>query len=126
MSSIKIGTWNLCLGLRSKKDLVQKYIIDNNLDVCCVQQTKIDKNFNEVLLTFLGYSIEVENNDVKRQVAIYMRNRLNYRRRAELEGTNCHLVIVDLLGRTELRVVTVYRTFKPPENITARENLNCS
>jgi exonuclease III len=122
MSTIKIGTWNLCLGLGSKKDLVQRYIQENNLDVCCVQETEIDKNFNEELLTFPGYSLEVERNDVKRRVAIYVRNTMNYRRRAELEGTNRHLVIWDVLGRTELRIITIYRKFKPQDNITAREN----
>ena len=122
MSTIKIGTWNLCLGLGSKKELVQRYIQENNLDVCCVQETEIDKNFNEELLTFPGYSLEVEKNGIKRRVAIYVRNTLNYRRRVELEGTNRHLVIVDVLGRTELRIITIYRTFKPQDNITAREN----
>jgi exonuclease III len=45
MSNIKIATWNLCLGLGSKKDLVQKYILENNIDICCVQETEIDNNF---------------------------------------------------------------------------------
>jgi hypothetical protein len=30
--NIKIATWNVCLGLASKKDLVKKYILDNNID----------------------------------------------------------------------------------------------
>ena len=95
------------MGLGSKKELVQRYIQENNLDVCCVQETEIDKNFNEELLTFPGYSLEVEKNGIKRRVAIYVRNTLNYRRRVELEGTNRHLVIVDVLGRTELRIITI-------------------
>jgi exonuclease III len=121
MSNIKIATWNLCLGLGSKKDLVQKYIQDNNIDVCCVQETEIYNNFNEELLTFPGYSIEVEKNDNKRRVAIYVRSRISYKRRMDLEGTNCHLVIIDLFGETDLRIITIYRTFKPQENVTARE-----
>ena len=39
----------------------------------------------------------------------------------DLEGTNCHLEIIDLFGKTDLRIITIYRTFKPQENVTARE-----
>lgn len=80
-SNIRISTWNLCLGLGSKKDLVKNYILDNKIDICCVQETEIDTNFDVRLLTFPGYSIEVENNDFKRRVAIYISNRLSYTRR---------------------------------------------
>jgi hypothetical protein len=57
MSNIKIATWNLCLGLASKKELVKKYIHDNNLDVCCLQGTELYKNLNGELPTFLGYTL---------------------------------------------------------------------
>ena len=37
-----------------------------------------------------------------------------------MEGTNSHLVVLDLYGRPELRIIAIYRTFRPQENITAR------
>jgi hypothetical protein len=46
---------------------------------------------------------------------------ISYKRRMELEGTNCYLVIVDLFGNTDLRIKTIYITFKPQDNFTARE-----
>ena len=121
MHNIKIATWNVCLGLASKKDLVKKYIQDNNIDVCCLQETELNVNLNTDLLTFPGYSIEVESNDNKQRVAVYVSNRLNYRRRNDLEGSNNHIIIIDLIGGQDLRIMTIYRTFKPFENMTARE-----
>ncbi len=63
MSNIKIATWNLCLGLASKKELVKKYVSDYKLDVWCLQETELDINLNADLLSFPGYAIEVEKND---------------------------------------------------------------
>ena len=47
-------------GPREKKDLVKNYILENKIDVCSVQETEIDTNLDVRLLTFPGYSIEVE------------------------------------------------------------------
>ena len=109
------------MGLASKKDLVKHYIIENNIAICCLQETDLDPKLNENLLTFPGYSIEVERNDVKKRVAIYVSNQLDYKRRDDLEGSNNHLVIIDLLGTTLLRIITIYRSFKPQDNTTPRE-----
>ena len=32
--NIKIGTWNLCLGLPNKKDIVTRYLNENNIAIC--------------------------------------------------------------------------------------------
>ncbi len=119
-SNITIATWNVCLGLSSKKELVKDYIIENKITVCCLQETELDPNLNENLLTFPGYSLEVERNDVKRRVAMYVSNRLEYRRREDLEGPNNHIVIIDILGMMPLRIITIYRTFKPQDNNTPK------
>ena len=119
-SNIKIATWNLCLGLASKKELVKKYVYDYNLDICCLQETEIDICLNAELLSFPGYAIEVENNDIKRRVAIYVSNRIKYRRRNDLEGSNNHLVIIDVVGGQELRLISIYRSFKTHANMSAK------
>jgi exonuclease III len=83
------------LCLQSKKDIVKNYILENKIDVCCVQETEIVKHFDVNQLTFPGYCIEVENNDVKRRVAIYISNRINYVKSHKLEEANSHLVIIN-------------------------------
>ena len=39
INNLKIATWNLCLGLANKKDLVTKYLDLHNVSVCCMQET---------------------------------------------------------------------------------------
>ena len=40
-NDFKIATWNLCLGLANKKDLVSKTIVENEIDVCVMQEIDI-------------------------------------------------------------------------------------
>ena len=44
---IKVVTWNLCLGLADKKDIVTTYLNSLNISVCCLQETKIQIDFPE-------------------------------------------------------------------------------
>ena len=61
--SINIGTWNLCLGLTNKKDYIKRKLIENQLDILCVQECEVPVNIDETTLTFAGYNIELEDND---------------------------------------------------------------
>ena len=66
-SELKIGTWNLCLGLPNKKDIVKNYIITEDIDVCCLQETEIPKDYPNALLSFSDYKIEIESNLQKKE-----------------------------------------------------------
>ena len=54
-SNIKIGTLNLCLGLKSKKTLVKNILNENEIDVLCMQELEVDKDFDCNLLSIPGY-----------------------------------------------------------------------
>ena len=71
-SSLKIGTWNLCLGLPNKKDIVTDYLKMNKVNVCCLQETEGQANFPENVLNTGGFNLELELNDVKKRVGIYI------------------------------------------------------
>ena len=120
----KIATWNLCLGLANKKNMVKHYIKDNKIDVCCLQEIELPANYPTELLSFPGFSIETETNDLKIRVGIYVNERIKYRRRNDLEGVNSHIVILDIEGHKKVRIISIYRTFKPQENSTARDKFN--
>ena len=96
MSQPRIGTWNLCLGLANKKDLVIEALKRNEIIVCGLQETEIDKNFPENLLSCGGYSIELEMNNEKKRAGVYVRNDIQYNRRLDLEVVDCHIVILDI------------------------------
>lgn len=51
----KIGTLNLCLGLSNKKDLVKKMIIDEKIDILCLQETELEINVDQNLMSFNGF-----------------------------------------------------------------------
>ena len=119
---IKIATWNLCLGLFHKKDYVRTLLNENELDVLALQETELTPDVNEKNLMIRNYSIEVEKNDKKKRVAIYIKNTVHYKRREEFEGENLHLIILDFETSPPVRIITIYRTFNPQSAITPREN----
>ena len=83
---IKVATWNVCLGIRNKKD----YIIDTlrkvNIDICMIQEAEIPKDYPTNLLSSIDYKIESENCSVKARCAALIKNNINYTRRQDLEG----------------------------------------
>ena len=76
--SINIGTWNLCLGLTNKKDYIKRKLIEEHLDILCVQECQVDPNMDENILTIRNHKIELENSVYKKRTAIYVHNRVNY------------------------------------------------
>ena len=57
--------------------------------------------------------IELEQNTVKKRVGIYIHEDTKYVRRKDLEKENCHIVIIDVTACTNLRLISVYRSFRP-------------
>jgi exonuclease III len=110
---LKIATWNLCLGLQNKKIQVKQILLSEKIDVCCMQETEIKHDYPIELLTFPGYSIEIETNDVKSRVGIYIIERLKFKRRNDLEGINSNLIIIDIIETKPVRLINVYRSFRP-------------
>ena len=54
MSSLKIATWNLCLGFTNKKDRIAEILHKNSVNICCIQETEIPNGFPEDLLNCNG------------------------------------------------------------------------
>ena len=113
-SQLKFATWNLCLGLSNKKDIVTSYLKLNNVDICCLQETEISPNFPENILSTDGYNLELELNDNKKRAGIYVKNNVKYKRREDLEIKNHHLVVIDILCDPVIRVICLYCSFRPP------------
>ena len=47
---LKIGTWNLCLGLANKKDSVIDLLATHEINICALQETEIPIGFPENVL----------------------------------------------------------------------------
>ena len=96
VENLKVATWNVCLGLKNKKDYVARMIRENDIDVCGIQECEIDKDFPPSVLAFKDYNIEIEENIEKARVCMYIKHNINYKRRKDLEGENLHLVVIDI------------------------------
>ena len=93
---MKLATWNLCLGLSNKKDLVTKTLSRYDISACCVQETEIPLNYPEGDLNCNDYILELERNNQKKSAAIYVRKNVKYVRREDLEKENHHMVVIDV------------------------------
>ena len=90
-----IASLNLCLGLRCKKEAVKNIILDNQIDILCLQETEIPVDYPSNLLTFKGFDFENEINNVKSRCGIYISNNVSHVRRIELELPNKHVINID-------------------------------
>ena len=115
---ITIGTWNLCLGLPNKKDIVIDILDLNKVDICCLQETEIPNGFPENILSCGGYKLELEINSSKKSAGIYIKSEMSYTRRHDLEIDDMHIVILDVLSDIQFRIINIYRSFRPPGGLT--------
>jgi exonuclease III len=118
---IKIASLNLCLGLSNKKNIVKQLIIEEKIDILCLQETELINNLNHDLLSFPSYCFESEINDNKSRVGVYIHHNINYVRRSDLEGCNKHILIIDIKSKRDLRVITIYRPLNTPDGSQPRD-----
>ena len=69
---VKIATWNLCLGLVSKKEYVINTVKKEEIDICMMQETEIKRDYDRNLLTDKEYKIEVEVSTDKSRCATFI------------------------------------------------------
>ncbi len=93
-----------------------------------MQETELKPNTSPAHLSIKGFALELETNDHKIRVGTYISNSIKYKRRNDLEMKNGHMIVIDLLSGQGLRMVNIYRSFKPDDagEITFFENqLSC-
>ena len=86
-----------------------------------MQEIQINNDLDCNLLSFPGYSIEVEKNTKTARVGFYINNKVNYLRRKDLEGDDSNLIIIDLEGDTKARIINIYRSFTQQHNLSQRD-----
>ena len=69
--------------------------------------------FPENILSSGDCNIELETNTVKKRVGFYIHKNVSYVRRFDLEKENLHIVIIDVKSDLTLRLITLYRSFRP-------------
>ena len=119
---VKLSTWNLCLGLSNKKDYVITTLTNEDIDICLMQEVEIKNDFNTDILNSNAFKIEIENSTMKSRCATYIKQGIDYVRRPDLEGIDNHLVIIDVNLDKSYRIINLYRSFNPPNNLRQNEH----
>ena len=65
---IKFASWNLCLGIKNKKDYVYDTIRNEKIDICLLQEVEIKKDYPTELLSSTDYKIEIEKHKIPKFV----------------------------------------------------------
>ena len=82
---MKLASWNLCLGLKKKKDYVINTLRREKIDICLLQEVEIPSDFPKDILSSKDYKLEVEKSTIKSRCAILIKNDIEYNRRDDLE-----------------------------------------
>ena len=117
---LNVATWNVCLGLKNKKDYIYETLSSKNIDICALQEINLQKDYPEQLLTNKDFKIEIELNTRKARSAILINNRVNYQRRHDLEVNDSHIVIIDVNSSPNYRIINIYRSFNPPNSLSQK------
>ena len=109
---IKICTWNVCLGILHKIHLVKEFVLENNIDILCIQEAEVKTEDNMELFRIHGYSLEIEKTSevyTKRSV-MYIKDGINYQRLTANEKENAHVICIRLFG-CNLNLASIYQTY---------------
>ena len=83
------------------------------------QETEIPVNFPDSSLNCNGYVAELEQNTRKKRSGIYIKSDIDYTRRTNLEKQDFHIVIVDIKLAVQIRIICIYRSFRPQNQMTS-------
>ena len=88
--------------------MVKKILEQNKINVLCMQETEITNDIDRNELNIPGYRLEIEQNLIKARVGFYVSKSVNYVRRTDLEGINSNLIIIDLEGTSQSRIICTW------------------
>jgi exonuclease III len=64
--SLKVCTWNVCLGINYKLRQVEEIMRNNEIDIICLQEVELAQEDDLSLLEINGYRMEIERSSGKR------------------------------------------------------------
>ena len=121
-TEVKVASLNLCLGLKNKKVDVEMILQNKNIDIICLQEVEVENNLDQSLLKIKNYQFELEKNSLKARTGVYINNEVRYKRMSHLEGVDSHILVIDLVSPGAIkRIINVYRSFNPQNNVNARD-----
>jgi exonuclease III len=114
-NNLKMATWNLCLGVSNKRDYIRNTLIETRIDILNMQETELHEKTDPTQLSIKRYKLALKKSMMKIRVGMYISNNVKYRRGVDLEMQDGHMIIIDLKLKPEVRLINIYRPFKPPQ-----------
>ena len=112
-NNLLVGHWN-CRSINNKKLIFSKFLRDNQFDIFCLNETKLD-NTNKRIFEMNNYNIVTKNrNRHGGGVAILIKNNLKFNLIHELIDSDFEMVGVNVkLALTSINIISFYL---PPDN----------
>jgi endonuclease/exonuclease/phosphatase family metal-dependent hydrolase len=120
--SLKVCTWNVCLGIKYKLRQVEEVMRKNKIDIICLQEVELSCEDDLSLLEINGYVMEVEKSSGKKRSMLYISNAIQYERHHEKEQENSHVILISITQNNKtVQLASIYRAFKLSSNKTHKE-----
>jgi len=111
MHNLKLATWNICLGMFHKVDIIKQTIYRENLDLLLLNETEINESHDTQYLKIPEYDLVTPLNKTNTRIAAYIRSDKNYK-------ILCSNVKLDTISIQieEIKILGIYRAYKLPNH----------
>ena len=110
---IKICTWNVCLKILHKIHLLKMFVVQNEIDILCIQEAEVKPDDNIELINIRGFSLEIEKASIQysRRTLVYVKDSIKYQRKALCQKEDAHIICIILLDNN-VGLASTYKTHK--------------
>ena len=121
-TSLRVCTWNVCLGIKYKLKQVEEVLKKNKIDIICLQEVELTSEDDLSIVELEGYTKEVERGEGKRRSMLYIKNTIHYERHEDKEKPNTHVILVSIKENNKIvQLASIYRTYKLTTRNTHKE-----
>lgn len=120
--TLKVCTWNVCLGIKYKLRRVEEILKKNDIDVICIQESEITSHDDLSIIQIEGYVVELEKSCEKIRSLMYIKNNISYERHEQMEKQDGHVILISIKNKLKvIQLASVYRTYKLTTKTTHKE-----
>ena len=110
-TQLRICTWNVCLGARTKLPTIKTLLHEHDIDILCIQEADIKPEEDVSDYRVSGYELETEKTTTQFKIRslVYIRTEINYKRLGDDESENSHIILIRV---KDVTIAAMYRTYQ--------------
>ena len=114
MNSIKITSWNICLGISNKLNFIKNLLYTENIDVLFIQEAELQNQTRGCFYKIDGYSLIISETIIsgKARLCCYIKNSIKFSQN-KLKNNTIELISIAV---GNLTINGIYRPFKIPHH----------